>query len=386
MDVEPVINAVGYATRVGGSRPSAAVLEAMAHANRFCFEIDDLQAAASSLIADLTGAEAGIITCGAAAALTVGAAACLAGNDPQIMDELPDTSARHRREIIYPRLGPYDYDHAVRLSGAKLVEVEYDAPEALTLIARAISDRTSAVGYVWLRTGQKPTLPEVVALANRHGVPVLVDAALSLPPTDHLRQFIAEGADLVTFSGGKHLGGPQASGLLMGKRDLIRSAWVQMVDMDVRPETWSLQAWIDEGWMTRAPRHGIGRSMKVGKEAILGLMAALREYPQRDHAAERDAWARRMRRVAEGLSDIAGLRRRFRDGAPNGQPFPCVELRGDAKRMQQLLCNLRAHPPRVVLAEDETDPGLALIFPMCLTDDDAGVLIERFHTAAENLT
>ncbi len=107
---------------------------------------------------------------------------------------------------------------------------------------------------------------------------MIVDAACALPPVENLTSFIRRGADLVAYSGGKHLGGPQASGILCGRKDLIRSAWVQMVDMDVREGTWSLQHWIANGWLSRPPRHGIGRSMKVSKESIVGVMAALQRY------------------------------------------------------------------------------------------------------------
>lgn len=381
LGVSPVINAVGHATRVSGSKPSAAVLDAMRLANEYCFEIDDLQMAASKLTAQAIGAESGIITCGAAAALTLGAAACLAGNDPDIMDLLPDTASLTRREIIYPKPGDFHYDHAVRLSGAKVIEVDYDAPDALAQIEAAISECTAAIGYVWLSVDQTTTLVDVIELAHARGLPVIVDAAMSLPPTHHLSEFIAQGADLVTISGGKHIGGPQASGLLMGKRDLIRSAWVQMVDMDVRAQTWSLRQWIDEGWITRPPRHGIGRSMKVGKESILGLMVALKAYQQRDHTAEYEQWHGRLARVAEELDGLSRVQCELLDIAANGQPYPCIQLRSP-EGIAWLQKRLRSGEPRVLLAESETDHTLATIYPMCLTEEDATVLVQRIKQAA----
>src|SRR5262249_42470243 len=147
----------------------------------------------------------------------------------------PDVSDCPRFEIIHPRPGPYDYDHALRLSGARLITIDYAAPEALATISRALGPRTAALAYLWREGAPGRALPALVELAHRHDLPVIVDAALALPPAESLRALIPQGADLIAYSGGKHLGGPQASGFLCGRADLIRSAWAQMVDMDVRP-------------------------------------------------------------------------------------------------------------------------------------------------------
>jgi L-seryl-tRNA(Ser) seleniumtransferase len=325
-NVPAVINAVGYATRVGGSAPADDVVEAMKQAQYSFIEIDDLQCAASRCIAKHTGAQAGIVTCGAGAGLALAAAACLAGNNPDIMEALPDTSALEIKNIIYPQPRQFDYDHPIRVSGAKLDPLNYDAPNSLEEIQSAITDQTAAIGYVWKRMNQKPSVREVADLAHRHDLPLIIDAALSLPPTEHLKQFISDGADLVAISGGKHLGGPQASGLLFGKENLIRSAWVQMVDLDVRAATWSLRSWIDEGWIRRPPRHGIGRAMKVSKEAIVGVLTALENYSQRDHDAELDRWKKRVDELADGLSEIKNLDIKVLSPAPNGQPYPVIRI------------------------------------------------------------
>ncbi len=378
-DVPTVINAVGYATRVGGSAPADDVVESMKQAQHCFIEIDDLQKAASRCIAKHTGAEAGIVTCGAGAALTLAAAACLAGNDPDIMESLPDTSALERKNIIYPRPHDFDYDHPVRMSGAKVLFVDYDALDALQQIENSIDAQTAAVGYVWKRMNQSPTVEEVADLAHRFHLPLIIDAALSLPPTEHLHRFISEGADLVAISGGKHLGGPQASGLLFGKRDLIRSAWVQMVDMDVRAGTWSLREWMDEGWISRPPRHGIGRAMKVSKEAIIGLITALEKYPQRDHAAELNIWKKRVDDLAEGLSEIKELDIKVLFPAPNGQPFPV--LRVQCAEMTKVLLHLAQQRPKIILAEDENNVEVAYLFPMHLRDEEIPLIVEGFKVA-----
>jgi L-seryl-tRNA(Ser) seleniumtransferase len=225
-----------------------------------------------------------------------------------------------------------------------------------------------------------PDLGELRDLAHRHDLPLIVDAALSLPPTKHLRLFIQQGADLVTLSGGKHLGGPQASGLLFGRLDLVRSAWVQMVDMDIRPGTWSLRSWMDSGWIRRPPRNGIGRSMKVSKEAIVGVLTALERYSSRDHSGELQLWHRRIERLGELLGNLKGLSLQSLFPARNGQPFPVLRLH--CQQMEKVIHQLRQSCPPVILAEDETDPQLAYIYPMRLRDEDVerigGVFIQIF--------
>jgi L-seryl-tRNA(Ser) seleniumtransferase len=369
--VPEIVNGVGYATRVGGGPLAPEVVCAMAEASGGTVEIDDLQAAASRLIARCTGAEAGVVTCGSAAALTLAAAACLAGNDPRLMEQLPDVSACPRSEIVYPRPSPYDYDHAVRLSGARLVPVDYDAPGALGAIEAAIGPRTAAVGFVAIGSIENPDFSSLVALAHRHGLPVIVDAAVALPPAENLRSFVARGADLVAFSGGKHLGGPQASGFLCGRTDLVRSAWVQMVDMDVRPGTWSLQRWVDEGWIAHPPRHGVGRSLKVGKEAAVGLLTALERYEGRDHAAEQAAWRADIQGIYDAVKDLAGLRFALLPSGPSGQPFPALRIESGELSVRALLLALRRLPRKIILAEDEQSPDRAYLYPHCLNPGDA---------------
>jgi L-seryl-tRNA(Ser) seleniumtransferase len=367
LGVPTVINCVGYATRVGGSCPDDDVLQAMRDANQAYVEIDDLQAAASRLIARATGAAAGIVTCGAAAAMTLAAAACLAGNDTQLMDRLPDTTDASRPEIIYPRVGSFHYEHPVRLSGAHLIELDYWADDVLQHIESSITEKTAAIGYAWHEVEEKPRIEQLAALAHRHGLPLIVDGAMALPPVENLRGIVRRGADLVAFSGGKHLRGPQASGILCGRADLIRSAWVQMVDMDVRRDTWSLQEWVDEGWIPHPPRHGLGRAMKVGKESIAGLLVALEKYEDRDHAAELGQWHRSIEQLAEGLAPVQGVSTEKMFPAPNGQPFPVLMLNClQHPAAATLVDRLRLHRPKIILNEDEECPATFYIYPMCL--------------------
>lgn len=385
----PIINAVGHATRVSGSCPHPEVIEAIRAATGQYWEIDDLLSAASTLIQQTTGAEAGIVTSGASAALTLAAASCLAGSRPEIMDQLPDVSGCPRHEIISPVPGPYDYDHALRLSGAKLVSIDYRASDALAQIERAITARTAAIGFVWQGMQETPDLDAVVDLAHRRGLPVIVDAACALPPIENLTSFSCRGADLIAYSGGKHLGGPQASGILCGRKELIRSAWVQMVDMDVRAGTWSLQHWVDDGWISRSPRHGIGRSMKVSKEAIIGLMAALQRYSHRDHAAEYASWKAKVELIYMGVLDLPELRFTALNVGLNGQPFPLLQIESGASsngmRARDLVLALRSRPRKIVLAEDEQSPDRAYLYTQCLQPGDAEEIVSAIRQAATAL-
>lgn len=334
LGVRPIINAAGPLTRLGGMPLAPEVAAAMAEAGRRCVRVDKLQEAAGRYLAEVTGAEAGYVTAGAAAGLTLAAAACMAGRDVAAMDRLPDTTGL-RGEIVVQRQHLTAYTHALRLAGARLVEVGYlgypgQGATWPWQIEAAMSERTAAIAY---SAGDAPgsvPLPQVVRLAHRHGVPVIVDAAAALPPADNLRRFIAEGADLVAFSGGKAIGGPQATGILVGRADLIESAALQHQDMDVHPETWPWRdRYLATGRLAGPPHHGIGRPMKVGREEIAGLIVALRRFLASDQAAVREAQRSQLQRIVDALADVAGARAEFAPEADDGQRYPVVIVRLD---------------------------------------------------------
>jgi L-seryl-tRNA(Ser) seleniumtransferase len=308
--VRPVINGVGPATRLGGTVMDDEVLAAMASAAKSYVKIDELQDAAGRFIAEITGAESGYVTCGAAAGLALATAACMTGVDPVKINQLPDARGM-KHEVIIHRTHRYDYDHAIRSVGATLVEIGF--PDAIHPyeLEQAITPETAAVAY--FPTPNRPALPleTVVAIAHGFHVPVIVDAALEVPPVENLRAFIAQGADLVVFSGGKAFRGPQASGIVCGRADLIRAIGFHHQDMDVHPETWTYRQMIAEGKVLGPPHHGIGRQMKVGKEEIVGLLVALRRYLARDEAAEQAAWQARVDNVVAGLADLRASARRL---------------------------------------------------------------------------
>ena len=216
------------------------------------------------------------------------------------MDALPDTVGI-AAEIIVQRGHRNAYDRAFRTAGARIVEVGYPWIEGVGLtyewqLEAAFSERTVAVGHLALADADGVPLRRVCELAAAHGVPVIVDAAAELPPSSNLRRFVDEGAALVAFSGGKAIRGPQGSGVLAGRRELIESVRLQTLDMDVDVESWI------EREATEPPHHGLGRSMKVGKEQIAGLVVALREFAGRDHEAEAAEHARLARDPAGSLA------------------------------------------------------------------------------------
>jgi L-seryl-tRNA(Ser) seleniumtransferase len=304
LGIRPLINARGTHTRLGGSIMPPEVLDAMREAAGAYILLDELQARASEVIARATGAEAGMVTGGAEAGLLLATAACMAGTDPIKIAQLPD-SAGMKNEAIIHRAHRNGYDHAVRVAGATVVEVGYGHGTIPYQLEAAFTERTALVEYLaspWASRGAL-SLPQTCEIAHRHGVPVLVDAAAMLPPPENLTRFIAEGADLVTYSGGKELHGPQSSGILAGRADLIRAALAN-----------------------GSPNHSVGRAAKAAKEDIVGLIVALERYVHHDHAADMARWEAQAEYMLERLDGLPGVEaHRVYDGREHITPR--VELR-----------------------------------------------------------
>jgi L-seryl-tRNA(Ser) seleniumtransferase len=380
LGVRPVVNAAGALTRLGGNRVSPEVMAAMADAARSNVVMDELQEAAGKVIAEATGAEAGYVVAGAAAGLTLAAAACIAGLDPVAMDRLPDTTGL-RNEIVVQRGHRNAYDHALRAAGATFVEVGYlGYPGAggtyAWQIESAITERTAAIACPILSTPGTLSLPEVAQIAHRLNLPVIVDAAASLPPRSNLRRFIAEGADIVVYSGGKALGGPQASGILAGRADLVRSIALQHLDMDVRLPTWVKQGLVDDGTLAGIPHQGVGRALKVGREEIAGLVTALRRFVASNDVEDRMAWLSMLDHIAEPLQTVPGLAVRLNDDASHAVPHLELELDEavlgfSAYEAVNWLLN---ETPRVAVVEQRAEFGIIAINPMVLSPDDADIV------------
>jgi L-seryl-tRNA(Ser) seleniumtransferase len=387
LGVPTVLNAAGTKTRIGGSRIRESALGAMCEAADSFVRLADLQAAASDRIADVTGAEAGYVTNGASGALLVGTAACIAGDDRAAMAQLPDTTGL-ADEVVMARIHRTGYDAAIRGAGARIVDVGTNDPHLGTgarevepwELRAAIGEGTAAVAYV-AKSYSEPPLAEVVEVAHDAGVPVLVDAAAEVPPVDGFTRFVDAGADLVAFSGGKGIRGPQTTGLLAGRADLIRSVAAQHLDAHAAAPVWDPPAalfgddWTDGG----VPRQGIGRPLKVGKEELVGLLAALDAFLEEDQAAVRAAWRERAERVADRLGAIAGVSTHVTAaGGKSVAPEAVVELDATAATDAVGLTRaLRAEDPRVFLGADDATDGRVTVNPMCLTDAEAEAVTER---------
>jgi len=331
LGVRPIINARGTHTRLGGTLMRPEVLDAMREAAGAYVLLDELQDKASEVIARATGAQAGIVVGGAEAGLLIGTAAILAGTDPAKIAQLPVTDGM-KNEAIMHRAHRNGYDHGVRAAGARIVDIGYGVSTLPYQLRSAINERTALVVYLmspWASHGAL-SLEQTCEIAHAANIPVLVDAAAMLPPANSLQRFIAEGADLVTFSGGKGLMGPQSSGILAGRADLIRAAR-----------------------MNGNPNHSIGRAAKAAKEDIVGLVVALEIYVRRDHDADTASWQSQAEWMLERLRDFTGISTRYlHDGREH--PVPRVELLFQPQSgidAHELVLALEEHDPRVFLFE-----------------------------------
>ena len=287
LGVHRVIHASGTTTRYGGSRLRPEALEAMREASQTLVNLDELNEAAGAAIARMLGAEAAFVTAGASSGLLLQAAACIAGDDPAKITRLPDTRGM-KNEIVIQRAHRFAYDQAYRVPGGVLVEIGLARRTQPFELEDAINERTAAVAYLVSPFTSPPGIlgiEQVIAIAHRRGVPVIVDAASMLPPRANLRKFTGLGADLVSFSGGKGVRGPQSTGFLLGRRDLIRAA--------------ALNA---------SPNQAIGRAAKTSKEEIAGLVTALELFIAEDEAAEMKHYVEVCTTVVDSLGEIPGLR------------------------------------------------------------------------------
>lgn len=287
LGVRPVIHGSGTTTRYGGSRMRPETIEAMREAAQVHVNIDELNAAAGTAVARMLAAPAALVTGGSTAGLVLQAAACMTGDDPAKIARLPDASGL-RNEFVIQRAHRFPYDQAYRVPGGVLVEIGLGRRTAAHDLEAAMGARTAGVIFLVSPFTSPPGLlpfEEVVRIAHARGVPVLVDAASMVPPRDHLFRYIREGADLVVYSGGKGIRGPQSTGILVGRADLIRAA--------------ALNA---------SPNQAIGRAAKTSKEEIVGLVTALELCLAEDEAAEMAQFRDTCARVVEEVRDIPGLR------------------------------------------------------------------------------
>jgi L-seryl-tRNA(Ser) seleniumtransferase len=350
LGIKPLINAQGTYTTLGGSLMPAEVVQAMVEAAGAFVSIPEFQEKAGARIAGLLGVPAALVTAGAASAITIATAACMAHGHPRALDRLPDISGL-KNEVILQKAHHSGYEPQIAIAGAKLVWVE-----TMDELERAISERTAMLFFVNRHDPEGQVKRDAwVRLGKKHSVPLLNDAAADVPPPARFSEYVNEGFDLVAFSGGKAIRGPQSTGLLVGRADLIAV-----------------------GRQAISPHMGLGRGMKVGKEEIAGLLAAIERFMTLDHAAEWQRWETQCATLIETLSKIPGMTTR-RDVPEIANRAPHVVLTWSRfhsdRSSAEVVRALRAgDPPIAVLAEG--DRGLRLAV-WTLRDDEPKIVADQ---------
>ena len=358
--VRPIINAAGTVTKLGGSRTRPEAIEAMAEASHTLVDMADLNAQAGKIVAEVTGAEAGFVCNGSASGLILQAAAVLAGNDPAKMQRLPDTD-RMKNEIIIQTAHRFPYDQSYRVAGAKLVTIGTARRTPEWELEAAINEKTAAVAYLFspflVRTAL--SLPKVAEIAHARGVPVIVDGASMVPPRDNLKKYIRMGADMVVISGGKGIRGPQGSGLLFGREDLITAAVANA-----------------------SPNQFMGRGMKVSKEEIIGFVTALELFVQEDEEAEMDHFHEKAQKLVDAFIEIPGLRATVEHDdydflTPNTVIRFDRDWQGPSK--PHIMGALEEGDPPIYLQGTFLPDDMVAVDPFNVDEDEMAVLIRRLR-------
>jgi uncharacterized pyridoxal phosphate-dependent enzyme len=352
LGVKTLINAQGTYTALGGSLMPPEVLQAMTEAAGWFVSIEELQQKVGERIAGLLKVPAALVTAGAASAITVATAACMTRDNPSAIDKLPETVGLFN-EVVIQKSHKCGYEPQMLLLGAKLIWVE-----TLAELEKSINPRTAMLFFLnrfeplgqikrqdWVRAGKE------------HAVPVFNDAAADVPPAARLSEYVHQGFDLVAFSGGKAMRGPQASGLLLGRADLIKA-----------------------GHHAISPQMGIGRGMKVGKEEIMGLLAAVERFLTMDHEAERRLWEGRVAEMTELLAETPGISlRRDVPEIANHSPHLLIEWSRwhVALSAAEVVRQLREGDPSIaVLAEADYALRIAV---WTLRDDEHRIVARRIR-------
>lgn len=302
--VTPIVNCRGTFTIISGSLTLPEVKKAMEEASRHYVQMDELMDGVGKRLSELTKAEWGIVTAGCAAALTHATLACIAGTNPERMERIPKLEGM-KSEVIIPKHSRNVYDHAVRMPNVTVIEV--NTREELET---AINPRTAMIMIMASpRADQGPlSTQNICAVAKTRNVPVIVDAAaeyLTIP-----NKHLGLGADMVAYSGGKCLRGPQSAGLLLGRKELLQAAWANS-----------------------APHHAFGRSLKVGKEEIMGMLTAVEMWTRRDHDAEWKQWESWLDSIKQRVTVVSGVTTEVTQPEDLSNHAPVLHIRWDATKV-----------------------------------------------------
>lgn len=358
LGLKRVINGRSWVTILGGSRMPTEVQQAMVEAADTFIDFNELNRRAGERIARYTGAEAGLVVAGASTGLLVQAAACMAGSDPDRILQLPDTTGMKDEILIYEK-HRFGFEVCYRTAGAKLKEWGRGEGVLAEKLAAAIDEKTTAVTYIFGPPFSCDlSLCEVVTIAHEREVPVIVDAAAMLPPADNLTRYIADGADLVAFSGGKGVRGPQSTGILAGRADLVEAARLNM-----------------------SPHASVGRACKVAKEEIAGLLAALDRFVSLDHEEEWATWRRWSETITAAGDGIAGVRPVIEDGDPKRQGPTAAfyfDKGWDGPSSKEIQEKLAAGNPSIHVGVGN-DRGELHVSPVALEPGEAEIVAQALH-------
>lgn len=332
--VEPIINCRGAYTIIGGSLELPPVREAMEAASHNFVQYDELAEGIGQRLADLTQSEWGMVSAGCAAGMKHITAACVTGGDPEKLIRIPDLTGFDKNEVIIPLYSRNTYDHAVRNIGVKIVHVSNAAE-----LEKAINSKTAMIYVNAVNgsfTGQPFSLEVIASVAKPRNIPVLIDAAaenLTIPSV-HIKR----GADLVAYSGGKAIRGPQCAGLMLGRKDILQSAW-----------------------QASSPHHGPGRDNKVGREEMIGMMAAVETWLKRDHDAEYKSWMSRLNTIAKKSLTIEGVKTSISEPVELSNKHPTLWVTWDPAKFNvtgyEIAEELGSTKPRVAVGSKDQSDG-----------------------------
>lgn len=364
LGLKRVINGASWLTMLGGSIMPPPVVKAMEDASRWFVDLYELNRKAGEVIARFTGAEAGMVTAGAAAGMLLEAAACMTGTDPAKVHKLPDTTGM-KNEIVIHRAQLVGYVHSFRAAGARIVEIGNASGTQEWELGEAINEKTAAVAYVFsARQGGVIPFSRAVEIAHSRGVPVIVDASAMLPPPENLTRFISMGADMVTFSGGKGIMGPQSTGILAGRKELIEAAM-----------------------MNAAPNSdAIGRAAKVCKEEIAGIITALEIFVDTDHDAVLAGWRAQCEHIVNALKGISGIRAELAEAQPELDEAASTHPRAliffdkswKGPSEKEVVQRLRDGDPSIRVGSAGFTGGIA-IHPVCLQKGEEELIARRLR-------
>jgi len=363
LGVETIVNACGWLTTIGGSLMSKETLEAMNQAAGDFVDMHELIGKVGEEIARILGVEAAWVSSGAAAGLVLSTAACITRKDRTKIKKLPNTEGMPN-EVIMQSGHKVSFEQSIRTGGAKIVYVGLESGTEAWEMEGAINEKTVAIihviNYVCAQRGMLP-LAEVIRIGKRHNIPVIVDAAAEIPPIENLTKYVQMGADLALFSGGKGLEGPNNSGLIVGRKELVEA-----VSMN-----------------TFYPLSGVGRPMKLSKEVVVGLLAALKQSLKRDWNVVYKSWQDRVKYCIEELEQIPHVKLSYEYPTETGQPIPRAKLLLDEKNLGmtafQVVEKLRQRKPSVWVRFQYQDLGIIMIDPTCLRDGQERIVAKALR-------